>query len=78
MMLPPIADIHWSYFGVCPQRVDAAKSRVESLNPLVTVEIIPTSSVLEREGLDAIVQAVDLVCVTDWDRDGLVSAQSPL
>lgn len=55
------------------QRVDAAKARIASLNPLVEVETIPSLSVLELEELDATVQSVDLVCVTDWDRDGLVS-----
>jgi len=52
--------------------VDAAKARVESLNPLVTVETLSQSSALERQGLDALVQSVDLVCMTDWDRDSLV------
>lgn len=51
--------------------MDAAKARVESLNPLVTVETLSHSSALVQ--LDALVQSVDLVCVTDWDRDGLVS-----
>ena len=52
--------------------MDAAKARVESLNPLVTVETLSQSSALERQGLDALVQSVDLVCMTDWDRDSLV------
>jgi len=55
------------------QRVDAAKARIESLNPLVAVQTVSTPSVLEGRGLDMIVQAVDLVCVTDWNRNGLVS-----
>jgi len=54
------------------KRVDAAKARVESLNPLVTVETLSQSSALERQGLDALVQSVDLVCMTDWDRDSLI------
>jgi len=54
------------------KRVDVAKSRVESLNPLVMVETLSHSSALEGRALDDLVQAVDLVCVTDWDRDGLV------
>ncbi|KAG9227490.1 hypothetical protein CCMSSC00406_0000864 [Pleurotus cornucopiae] len=54
------------------KRVDAAKARVESLNPLVKVETIPTYSVLEREVADATLQDADLVCVTDWRRDGLI------
>jgi len=39
----------------------------------VTVETIPKSSVLENEELEALIEAVDLVCVTDWDRDNMVS-----
>lgn len=54
------------------KRLDAAKSRVESLNPLVIVETMSNPSVLEGEDFDALIQAVDLVCVTDWDRDGLI------
>ena len=34
------------------------------------------ASVLEGEDFDALIQGVDLVCVTDWDRDGLVSIPS--
>lgn len=56
------------------QRVDAAKARIESLNPLVTVEILSDSSTLENENLDTLVQSVDLVCATDWDKDVLVSS----
>lgn len=56
-----------------PQRLDAAKSRIESLNPLVTVETIADGSISKAEDLESIIQNVDLVCVTDWDRDGLVS-----
>ena len=64
-------DSDWS--NSIAQRVDVAKSRVESLNPLVTVETLSHSSVLEGQALDDLVQAVDLVCVTDWARDGLLS-----
>ncbi|TFK52196.1 hypothetical protein OE88DRAFT_1718218 [Heliocybe sulcata] len=53
-------------------RVDAAKARIESLNPLVAVEAISDASVLEGEKLDQLVQGVDLVCVTDSDRDFLI------
>ena len=55
------------------QRLDAAKSRIESLNPLVTVETISDVSVLEDEQFESIVKMVDLVCVTDWDERGIVS-----
>ncbi|KAJ7288466.1 hypothetical protein C8J57DRAFT_1280350 [Mycena rebaudengoi] len=54
------------------KRVDAAKERIESLNPLVTVETIATFSGLDGPALDTTIQGVDLVCVTDWDRDGLI------
>jgi ubiquitin-like 1-activating enzyme E1 A len=42
----------------------------------VTVETVSDVSALEGDAFDAMVQAVDLVCVTDWDRDGLVSVYS--
>ncbi|KAF8645196.1 hypothetical protein AX16_008023 [Volvariella volvacea WC 439] len=54
------------------QRLVAAKPRVESLNPLVTVETITVSMAIDGPEFDALVQAVDLVCVTDWDKDGLI------
>ncbi len=50
----------------------AAKARVESLNPLVKVEAVDNMSVLDEENIGASLQSVDLVCVTDWHRDGLV------
>ncbi|KAF8630968.1 hypothetical protein AX17_005324 [Amanita inopinata Kibby_2008] len=53
-------------------RLDAAKARIESLNPLVTVETIPKASVLEGEELEALVQTVDLVCATDWGKDDVI------
>ncbi|KAI0304384.1 hypothetical protein B0F90DRAFT_1815720 [Multifurca ochricompacta] len=56
------------------KRVDAAKSRIESLNPLVTVETITSSSVLEPKEFEALVQIVDLVCITDSRRDFLIRA----
>ncbi|KAJ8519013.1 hypothetical protein ONZ45_g4000 [Pleurotus djamor] len=54
------------------KKVDAAKARIESLNPLVTVETIPTFSALERDVLNATLEGADLVCVTDWRRDDLI------
>ena len=60
------------------QRLDAAKPRIESLNPLVTVETVTTASTLEGEAFDAIIQTVDLVCVTDWDRDSMVGPRPPV
>ncbi|KAL1758430.1 hypothetical protein FB107DRAFT_288545 [Schizophyllum commune] len=50
------------------KRVEAAKSRVESLNPLVTVETISDGSVLDGSALDTLIQTVDLVCITDSSR----------
>ena len=38
----------------------------------MTVETIPRSSALEHDELEALVKVVDLVCVTDVDRDTLV------
>ncbi|KAF9483433.1 hypothetical protein BDN70DRAFT_873941 [Pholiota conissans] len=54
------------------KRLDAAKSRIESLNPLVTVETITDTSTSNEGVLEAIIKTVDLVCVTDWNRDGLI------
>lgn len=58
------------------QRLDVAKQRIESLNPLVNVETITDPSVLGGSALENLVQKVDLVCVTDYDRDSLVSLVS--
>ncbi|KAF8635925.1 hypothetical protein AX15_000101 [Amanita polypyramis BW_CC] len=52
-------------------RLDAAKARIESLNPLVTVETIPRLSVLDDAEFGELVEAVDLVCVTDMNKDNL-------
>jgi len=57
--------------------VDAAKARIESLNPLVAVETITSPSALGPEEFDALVQDVDLVCITDSERDFLVSGRLP-
>ncbi|KAF9257508.1 hypothetical protein L218DRAFT_935725 [Marasmius fiardii PR-910] len=56
------------------KRVDAAKPRIESLNPLVTVTTIPTFSAVDAQSFETILQEnnVRLVCVTDSDRDGLI------
>ncbi|KAJ3730984.1 hypothetical protein DFJ43DRAFT_440256 [Lentinula guzmanii] len=54
------------------KRVDAAKARIENLNPLVTVEIIPNFDVLDNQNFESTVNGVDLVCITDWDRDDLI------
>ena len=52
--------------------MDAAKPHIQSLNPLVTVKTLHDPAVLEGDGLDNLIKDVDLVCVTDWDREGLV------
>ncbi|KAH7885229.1 hypothetical protein F5I97DRAFT_1883818 [Phlebopus sp. FC_14] len=54
------------------KKVDAAKAQIEILNPLVAVQTMKHHTLLERESLDALVMSVDLVCVTDWDREGLI------
>jgi len=54
------------------QKVDAARARIESLNPLVAVQTMKHHTLLQRESLDALVTSVDLVCVTDWHRKGLI------
>jgi ubiquitin-like 1-activating enzyme E1 A len=54
--------------------VDAAKARIEALNPLVTVQALRHPTILEQDSLEALIMSVDLVCVTDWDREALVSS----
>jgi len=54
------------------KKVDAAKARIGSLNPLVTIQALSHDVLKEGESLDALVRSVDLVCVTDWDREGLI------
>lgn len=58
---------------VLVQKVEAARARVESLNPLVTVETLATPLSLEADALDTLVHNVDMVCVTDTDKESLVS-----
>lgn len=38
----------------------------------MTVDTITDSSIL-NDGLESVIKTVDLVCVTDWNQDGLVS-----
>lgn len=52
------------------QRVDAARSRIESLNPLVSVE---TSSDVGSLDWDALVKRCDIVCLTDGSVQDIVS-----
>ncbi|KAN0087619.1 hypothetical protein V8E55_006240 [Tylopilus felleus] len=53
------------------KKVDAAKARIESLNPLVTIQAVSHDVLQDMESLDALVTSVDLVCATDRDRAGL-------
>ena len=56
------------------RRVDAAKPHIESLNPLVKVEVASSLSVLtNEEALRTLLVDVDLVCVTDLDQASAVS-----
>ncbi|KAG8830128.1 hypothetical protein FRC18_008601 [Serendipita sp. 400] len=51
------------------KRVDAAKPHIQSLNPLVIVEVSHDLSVLTNEDtLLKLIQGVDLVCLTDTDQ----------
>ncbi|KAG1894170.1 uncharacterized protein F5891DRAFT_1063645 [Suillus fuscotomentosus] len=45
------------------KRVDAAKARIEALNPLVTVQALRHSTLLEQGSLEALIMSVDLVCI---------------
>ncbi|KAJ8080377.1 E1 ubiquitin-activating protein aos1 [Marasmius tenuissimus] len=54
------------------KRVDVAKSRIESLNPLVAVKTVPSFDAIDPQAFETTVRDVDLVCVTDWDRDGVI------
>lgn len=67
----PCVDMRVYSDSVSLQRLDAARSRIESLNPLVTVDTITNTSVHDDNFKD-IIASVDLVCVTDLDRDTLV------
>ncbi|EEB90959.1 hypothetical protein MPER_10762 [Moniliophthora perniciosa FA553] len=60
--------IRWRLIG----RVEAAKARIESLNPLVAVKTLPTYSAVDSQSFESTIRDVDLVCVTDWDKDGLI------
>lgn len=44
---------------------------MESLNPLVTIEALPRN-VGQDDTLGTLLQSVDMVCVTDVDRETLV------
>lgn len=44
---------------------------MESLNPLVTIEAVPS---YDDESLVKLIERVDLVCVTEENRDDIVSS----
>jgi len=54
------------------KRLDVAKPRIESLNPLVNVEVVTDLPTLEGSVFENLVQKVDMVCMTDYDRESLV------
>jgi ubiquitin-like 1-activating enzyme E1 A len=56
------------------RRVDAAKPHIESLNPLVKVDVAHDLGILtNEEALNALLADVDVVCVTDLDQASAVS-----
>jgi ubiquitin-like 1-activating enzyme E1 A len=57
------------------KRVHAAKPHIQSLNPLVKVEVQEDLSVLvKEEALETLLKSVDLVCLTDTDQATAVSS----
>jgi hypothetical protein len=52
------------------KRVDAAKHRIEALNPLVAIET--RSNYGSLDWWDSLVESVDVVCLTDGSREDLV------
>ncbi|KAH8825043.1 hypothetical protein DL96DRAFT_157099 [Flagelloscypha sp. PMI_526] len=54
------------------KRVEAAKARIESLNPLVAVESLSELPSLDNDTLVPLLERADLVCMTDWNRDDLI------
>jgi ubiquitin-like 1-activating enzyme E1 A len=56
------------------KRVHVAKPHIESLNPLVKVEVQEDLSILvKEEALEALLKDVDLICLTDTDQATAVS-----
>jgi ubiquitin-like 1-activating enzyme E1 A len=47
--------------------------RIQTLNPLVAVEAVSAREAVQIGGLENLINGVDLVCVTDSERDTLVS-----
>ncbi|KEP54696.1 ubiquitin-activating enzyme E1 [Rhizoctonia solani 123E] len=53
-------------------RVEAAKPRIQSLNPLVDVVAVSDLEILSNDQLDKTLAGVDLVCVTDCQKDEML------
>ncbi|CAE6539600.1 unnamed protein product [Rhizoctonia solani] len=53
-------------------RVEAAKPRIQSLNPLVDVVAVSDLGILSNDQLDKTLEDVDLVCVTDCQKDEML------
>lgn len=55
------------------RRVDAAKPHIQSLNPLVKVEVGHDLNILtNEEALKSLLNDVDLICITDLDQAAAV------
>lgn len=58
--------------SVGQQRVEAAKPRIQSLNPLVDVVAVSDLDILSDEKLDETLAGVDLVCATDCQKNEML------
>ncbi|KAF8710826.1 ThiF family, partial [Rhizoctonia solani] len=56
----------------CVKRVEAAKPRIQSLNPLVDVVAVSDLGILSDDQLDKTLAGVDLVCATDCQKDEML------
>lgn len=59
-------------YATLSKRVDAARPKIEALNPLVSVKTFSDPTLLSEVTLPQALQGVSLVCVTDSTRDELV------
>ncbi|CAE6393145.1 unnamed protein product [Rhizoctonia solani] len=58
--------------SVGQRRVEAAKPRIQSLNPLVDVVAVSDLGILSDDQLDKTLAEVDLVCATDCQKDEML------
>ncbi|KAF8758685.1 ThiF family [Rhizoctonia solani] len=58
--------------SVGQRRVEAAKPRIQSLNPLVDVVAVSDLGILSDDQLDKTLAGVDLVCATDCQKDEML------